>query len=204
MASLAKGSQIIKPIGFFPIAIEVAPRDNVVGVKRSTQLILGYAAILASIIVTLAGLFVLPSPIRAAPFFMTALPVAVVFALLPICNALKRAKTFVFSAFNYVCSDFNGLTTPTASKQSSASFFTTFPGTGMDVGFGRGYFKFLATNWADFLDAFPAPNVGALIGTKTVGAISSFLKFFATRFTGYHGLIVSQISGCVKTKLAGG
>jgi hypothetical protein len=103
MAMRTQANKIAQIIGAFPVIVKFTPGDYVVNVKRLAKIILVSVAILTFVIVALAGFGALNSPVGAAPFLVTALPVAMILAFLPFCCTFIRTKApGVFSAFDNV------------------------------------------------------------------------------------------------------
>lgn len=94
----AKRGEIAEVIRGFPIMVKVSPGYNVMNIKRTSKLIFCDIAVLASIVVALAGLFALFMPIWAAPLLMTSLPIGMVFAPFPFCITVIGTKVSSTSA----------------------------------------------------------------------------------------------------------
>lgn len=121
------GSEIIKPICFFPIAIKVSPRYNMVDIHWPIKLFFGDIAILTSIIISLSSPIFLLLPVGTTPFFMTTLPIAMIFSLLPIGSTLIRAKSACISiTFYNMCLNLNRFSTLFTSQDTMTAIITTF------------------------------------------------------------------------------
>lgn len=96
---------------------ELAPRCNVVHVHRPAQLGLCRAALLACVVVTLAGFVLLTLPVGTPPFDPTALPVVVVVEFVPFGGASVGAKTALALALYPVSASAGGLAAALAGKQ---------------------------------------------------------------------------------------
>lgn len=122
VTSRAKGNQVAKIVGGFPIVSEAAPGNKVMNVEWPTKLRFSNAAILAGIGVTLTCGIFLPYPIGAAPLLKAALPIAVILSLLPFGGALVGAELArVFSAVNDMAAYLYGLATLQAGERYVSS-----------------------------------------------------------------------------------
>lgn len=202
MAIWAIRNQIIELIGFFPIATESFPGLDMVNVKRPPQLSLGNPAFLTGVIVALAGNLFLLSPVRAAPFFVTALPVTMILSLLPVAETLCRAETFVLSAFNNMGAYFYGLATPSTGQQSMKTFRSTFMRTGkfpMRLRWhhpegGPAYFtQFIKTSALIF--------ISTCIGAEAIDRTLAIRKCLSALFADLHRLANRRSETFRRTKL---
>ena len=185
MATLAKQYKISQSIGYFPITIKVTPRNYVVNIKGSTKFSFSYTAILASMIIAIACCFALSTPIRTTPFFMTALPITMVFALLPSGSAIIGTKaTGILIAIKNVISYPNSFTTPFASKITMPSFRAAFPrATEHFISTGWDYIERGTTHFAIFIKACLLSLISAIVGTKTISTSPSMFKRRSADFT---------------------
>jgi len=182
MAGLAKRDQVIKLICVLPVAIKIAPRNDMVNIKGPIKLVFSNTAFLANMLVTLTGCLALFAPIWATPLFMTTLPIAMVLTLLPCGSTLIRTKVpSILSALNYMGAHFNNASTPETGKQSSASFLATFPRACVLVRVRRNNFKFATTDRTHFLNALSSACMNAFIRAKTINTIFTLRKRFAAR-----------------------
>lgn len=190
MAMRAKRNEIRKNIGFFPVAFKVAPRSNMMNIKRVTKFLFSNATFLANVIIALAGFVLLAFPVWAVPLFVTALPIAVVFTLLPSGGAFiatEATRIMSILAFYDMGSNLYDPTAPLASKQTVATLPVTFRGACMAAMTGRwNNPKLFSTHWANFIPTCAIPYIGTLIGTEAVHALFAIPKLLATCFTGLH------------------
>lgn len=196
MATLAQRHEIIKLIGFLPVMREVSPGRYVVNIKRATELLLCSAALLAGVIVALAGGALLFDPVWTAPLLISALPVGMILALLPIGGAFVRAKAFVFAAFNYMRLYFNSLTALTASKETVTAFSGAGAGTAKsNIRFIGDNIKRLFAYLTGFSNASTARKVLTFLGAEYLCAVVGNKFFSALLAVRFHGSIIPHYRG---------
>lgn len=106
----AKSNEIGEAVRGFPVVAKITPRNNVVDIKSMTMFSLCLAAFLADITVVLTSFLALLIPVGTAPLFVSALPVAMVIALLPFSGALIGTKApSILPALNFVAMHFDSL-----------------------------------------------------------------------------------------------
>ena len=152
-------------------------------VKGPPEFGFGYTAILASIIITLAGGVLLAYPIVAAPAFMAALPVVVVLAAVGFVGAIERTEALVFSVFDDVPADADGLAAILTGQESVAVFVMAFLATIFGVAAGRNNGKFRTAVKTFLFDGLLLGFVGTLRRTETMLAAVTFpSEFLAALF----------------------
>lgn len=179
-----------------------------VNIKGTAKFSFSYIAFLTGIAITLAGSFILLMPIWATPFFMAALPIAVIRSLLPLCSAIIGAKSMIFATFNNMLSHLNRLATPATSKPSLPCFGLTFAAAKsnfvMPVTIG-GYLKVLAADFTSNLHPVLLAASGTGIRAKAILA-ASFLaaKGLAARFANWIRQLNAQAITGRRTKALAG
>ena len=126
MTSGTERNEVYQPVGFFPVSFKYAPRLNMMHIQRSAKFVLSHTALLAFVIVAFAGLVLLALPIWSAPFVVTALPIAMIFALLPFSSTFVRTKPSVLAAFNNMLSHVDCLAAVTTGKICMACYRLAF------------------------------------------------------------------------------
>jgi hypothetical protein len=185
MASRAITNQVIKLVGLFPVTVKVSPRDNVVNIHRSTEFRFSNTTLLTGVAISFSGFVLLLAPIWATPFFVTALPVAMILAFLPIgCTFIRTKTPSVFITFYNVRSNFYGLTALLAGKLSVAALVSTFFGAGISTSFipCKRRPKLLTADFTGFVKTCFLPFVGTLIRAESILPTLLIRELFAANF----------------------
>lgn len=183
MAGWAITNKIFNFVRSFPVIIKFAPRGNVMNIKRSPELFFCYTAVLAGIVIASSCPLPLFMPVRATPFLMTALPIAMIFALLP--SGCAFIGTEPFNPFT------GNIMTPYPSLLAALFAFVNCvficPVTNLATILG------ICTSFinrirlpavvTDQIDVIPTALSTTFVRTKTIHAIAAIIKLFPTIFT---------------------
>lgn len=187
VAMRAKRYEIIEFVGVCPIVVKLAPRNNVVNVKRASQFILGDTAALAGMIVTFISPFALVIPVGSAPLLITTLPVAMILAPLPLGRALIGAETTsILVAFNLVTVHVNGLAADFASELGASRLGLTLTATETHIAMLIAVaidLKGFAASLAGHLNGVTLGLVSTFEGTETIHARRGVFEVLAAIFT---------------------
>jgi len=204
----AQANEVSQPIGLLPVVIKVAPWLSVMYVHWTTQFILGYTALLASVVVTFAGLVLLPYPVGSTPFLMTALPVAMILAFLPLGGAIIATEpSGILARLNKVGTNVDRLATLLTSKIASACLSLAISATKASVTMLKAITinpKVLAAYFASDFYTVALSDISAIIRAKAIGRTANMGEFFTASLANMRGVTLGLPKALKRAKALSG